>query len=135
MTGRDDKQENDLWTGVGVLVIVGAIAALAWVKIPLAFLLIPGAIAGAAANYSPRFNGPDGRAFGVKLVATGIVVGVVFYFLSDPLGADAQVRRFNRALHAGPQLATFTKHPWAVVPIGSAFLAVGFGAPLVWRKS
>lgn len=135
MTGRERDQENDLWMGVGIIGAAGVIAAVLWAKIPLALLLIPGAIVGAAATYLPRFDGPDGRTFGVKMIATGLLVGVLFYFLSAPLGADAQVRRFNRALHESPELATFTKHPWAVIPLGSAFLAGGFGAPLVWRAS
>ena len=135
MTGKEQENDNDLWVGVGLVVLAAAAAAFLWAKIPLAFLLIAGALAGAIATFMPRFDGPDRRRLGIKLIATGLLVGLAFYFLSGPIGADAQVRRFNRALHESRELVTFTKHPWAVVPVGSAFLSVGFGGALLWRAS
>ena len=134
MAGRDEKRREDE-TGTYVMISLGlcAIGWAIWAKLPqLAFLLVGGGI-GAAASFWPRSDGPAWRAVGVKLVAAGVVVGCAFALLDGPIGADAQMRRFNRAWGEEATAAAALKHPWAVIPLGSAFMLTGLGSALIWR--
>lgn len=134
MTDRDRESRDDR-AGTVAMIAIGACALLyfAWAKLPQAFLVLPGAFIGAAAAFAPGSDGPTWRAVAVKLIASGIVVGIAFALLAGPLGVDDQLHRFTRAWGREPSLDIALKRPWAVIPFGSAFLLVGLGAPLLWR--
>ncbi len=134
MTGRD-RQSHDDQAGTVAMIAIGACALLyfAWAKLPQAFLMLPGALIGTVATFVPGSDGPAGRDAAIKLIASGFVVGIAFVLLAAPLGVDHQLHRFTRAWDRGASLDVALKRPWAIIPLGSAVLLVGIGAPLLWR--
>lgn len=132
MTGSEnnnDEAANWLMIGLGLC----AIAWFIWMKLPQLVLLPVGALVACLATFAPGSEGPAWRAAGIKLIAAGLIVAVAFLLFWGPIGADAQMRRFIRAWNDGSKPAAVLKHPWAVIPPGSAFLLAGAGSILVWR--
>lgn len=132
MTGRD--RTNDDQTGLVVMLGAGLciLGWAAWSKWPQASFLLIGGVAGAVATFAPTLNRRAGRILGFKLIAAGLITGALFFALAGWLGADAQMRRFERAWDSGSNPAAAAKHPWATIPLCASSLCLGAGAILAW---
>ncbi len=136
--GRDG--DRDPWAAAAPIVAAGVAA---WWLIQTFPQVIAGAITGgliggvAALVIEQVMREPSWLRFlAPRLIASGFIAALIYYLVSGPLGADVQMRRFNRAWDAaGIDPGVAVHHPWAVLPLGgaAALLAAGLVMWGMWR--
>lgn len=114
------KKENDR-TGEAVagFLLFGVLAWLAIKVAPQALGLLIGALLGSASIMLGVVGVAELRSQGwaARLIGAGGLTIVSYLAVDGLIGADVQMRRFNRSWEAAGQDPTvLLDHPWAVVP-------------------
>ena len=104
---------------IGALLVSG----LAFYVYPQSLGALVGGFAGAA--YPPSFDDREDRrywrAFGGWLIAAGVTLTGAYFLVHSLVGADVELRRFDRQWGPGQLTASpWVDHPWAWLPLFSA---------------
>ena len=130
--GIDREREDALGKVVGV---VGA-TFIALYGFPQVLLAAVGVLAGACcpSTFDDRRERAWWRATGWWLIGAGLAAGAAYFALFSVIGADVQLRRFDRKWGFGHlDASALAEHPWAWLPIGAALAIVAAGATILWR--
>jgi hypothetical protein len=76
------------------------------------------------------------RAVAGWSIAAGIALAAAYALLFTPLGADVELRRFQRNWnhgHLDPE--AWVAHPWAWLPLASAVALIAYGGFVIWKAN
>lgn len=137
MQSRKPQSDRGLdeggWLLIGALLVAG-LALYAYPQV------LGSAFGMLAAGIHPlKIEGEDERRHWRSVagwsIGAGITLAAAFVLLSGPLGADVEMRRFNRnwgPSHLDP--SALAAHPWAWVPLGVAAALAAYGVALLYRN-
>ncbi|MDX6584273.1 MAG: hypothetical protein QOI10_3457 [Solirubrobacterales bacterium] len=129
---KDQEFEEAVAKLIGGLLVAG----LALYVYPQSLGAFAGAVVGGAYpwRFDDRVDRRHWRVAAGWLIAAGLALAAAYLLFHAALGADAELRRFDRQWGPGHlSAAALIDHPWAWLPLATAAALVAAGGAILWR--
>lgn len=133
-----DRRNGDRDFNEAIGIGIGALGVV-WFALhvyPQSLAAFVGAVVAGAHPW--RFDDRGGRrswrAVAGWSIAAGLALLAAYLLVDSTIGADTELRRFQRQWRAGHLFAgALIAHPWGWVPLASAAALAAFGGAILWR--